>query len=161
MQKREWKDLSEEEKSMIRMGFVVVAVALTIVIIDLYVLLNFQNQLGLTNMSFFAGARAGFAFFVGTIIIPGGVLAELLASHVKKRSVKLKGILVMSLLLSEVLLVGLALLTLFDVFFSGASIYVQVPLMMFGISLPNLIMALTATRVKLVRDYFQSDRIAH
>jgi hypothetical protein len=162
MQKREWKDLSEEEKSMIRMGFVVVAVSFTLAMIDFYLLQFFlQNSLGLADMSWFARSRTVFAFFVGTIILPLAVLVEFATSHVKKRSVKPKNILIFLSLGGEALLVGLVLLTLFDVLFSGASIYLQVPLMILGVSLPNLIMALTAARLKPIRDYFKGDRIAH
>ncbi|MEM2889685.1 MAG: hypothetical protein QXR42_09500 [Candidatus Bathyarchaeia archaeon] len=132
----------EEQKRMIRWGVIVAFCMIVVVIIDLWLLGTYlSNVLNLKqeSMSLLGGCRILLAVFFVIFFVPGAMLCELADSRVTKRSFRIRGILVFLLLFGEGILTAATLLTIFDLFFSKASVLIQIPLVAISLSIPSLV----------------------
>jgi len=138
-------ELTEEEKKrMVKWGMIFVILVGVIGILYSLIFIGFlRNLLGLTQpiTSLFAPIRTIFVTFYVTGFFPSSLLWEFTHSHVFKRSFRKRNVLIYWLLSGEAVLIGVVLLTLFDILFSEMSILIQAPLASISLSVPALILA--------------------
>lgn len=151
-------ELTEEQrKRMVRWGIIIVVSMFIIFWAEFYFFDTFLfKTLNLTagSMSLFAGVRIILTVFYLTLFLPSAMLCELADSRVNERSYRARNIILFFLFFGEVVLVAAALLTLFDVFFSKASLLVQFPLTAISVSIPSLVVVFTF-RMKKIHGYIE------
>jgi len=150
-------ELTEEEQKRALRYWAIVLIIASILLFANFFLLNtyLSDALGLKprKLSFFNGLRILLAVFYVTMFLACSALAEFADSRTIKRPFRVRNIFLFWALFGEFVLIGAALLTLSDTFFSESSPLVQVPLTSLSVSIA-IIITVATFRMKRFQGFF-------
>ena len=145
----------EEQKRFVRWGVLTVIITFILVIIPNLVLLeSFFSGLNPETASLFPNIGVVLSVFYVTAFLPASVISEFGRSRILNRSFRLRNILVFWVIFGEFCLIGVASLSLFNVFFSNTSVWVQTPLLSIGLSI-SILVTVATLKVKRFRNYLK------
>jgi len=145
----------EEQKRFMRWGLLTILLIMIVIGIPNIAFMErffFVSRPG--AMSLFPNIGTVLSVFYVTFFLPASIVGEFGASRMINRSFRPRTIFVFWLIFGEISLISVALLTLFNRFFSNTSVSIQAPLLSIGLGIPIIVTAATF-RVKWLHHFLE------